>query len=44
MAVKKSKYKDRGIIPDYIIVPTMFDFLQHKDIQMEFALKLAGRE
>ncbi|MDB5086096.1 MAG: Peptidase family [Mucilaginibacter sp.] len=43
-AVKPSKYKDRGIIPDYTIVPTINDYLQHKDVQMEFALKLAGKE
>jgi hypothetical protein len=40
-AVKPSKYKDRGIIPDYNIVPSIADFIQHKDVQMEFALKLA---
>jgi hypothetical protein len=43
-AVEPSKYKDRGIIPDYIIMPTINDYLQHKDVQMEFALKLAGEE
>lgn len=40
MAVKKTKYKDRGIIPDYTVVPTISDYLQHKDVQIEFALKL----
>jgi len=40
MAVKKSKYSDRGIIPDYPIVPSINDYIQHKDVQMEFALKL----
>jgi len=40
MAVKKSQYKDRGIIPDYTIVPTIQDFIQHKDVQMDLAIKL----
>lgn len=43
-AVKKTKYKDRGTIPDYIIVPSINDYLQHKDVQMEFVLKLAAKE
>ena len=40
MAVKKVRYQDRGIIPDYTIIPTMNDYLQHKDVQMDYALKL----
>lgn len=43
MAVKKIKHNDRGIIPDYIIVPTINDYLQHKDIQMDFAMKLINK-
>ena len=38
--VKKAKYKDRGIIPDYTIVPTIDDVLQQKDVQLNYALKL----
>jgi Peptidase family S41 len=44
MAVKKAKYKDRGIIPDYIIVPSITDYIQHKDVQLDYALKLAGEK
>jgi Peptidase family S41 len=44
MAVKKAKYKDRGIIPDYIIIPTIDDYLHQKDVQMDFALKLVSKE
>lgn len=44
MAVKKIKYEDRGIIPDYIIVPTIEDYIHQKDVQMDFALKLANKE
>lgn len=40
MAVKKAVYKDRGIIPDYTVVPTINDYLQHRDVQMNYALRL----
>jgi hypothetical protein len=43
MAVKKTKYKDRGIIPDHIIVPTIDDILQNKDVQMDYTLQLAEK-
>jgi C-terminal processing protease CtpA/Prc len=39
--VVKTKYKDRGIIPDYITMPTINEVTQHKDIQLNFALRLA---
>jgi C-terminal processing protease CtpA/Prc len=39
-AVKPLKYKDRGIIPDYPVTPTITDYIQHKDVQLDFALKL----
>ena len=41
MAVKKSKYTDRGVIPDYQAYPTIDDFIEHKDSQLEYAIKLA---
>jgi hypothetical protein len=44
MAVKRSKYKDRGILPDHTVVPTITDYLQHKDVQMDFALKLINKQ
>jgi hypothetical protein len=44
MDVKGSRYKDRGIIPDYDLIPAIGDIIQHKDVQMELALLLAGRE
>jgi len=43
MAVKKAKYKDRGILPDHTVVPTINDYLQHKDVQMDLALKLINK-
>lgn len=39
-AVKKAKYHDRGTIPDYQVVPSIEDILQHKDVELEFALGL----
>jgi hypothetical protein len=42
-AVKSSKYKDRGILPDYTIVPTIKDYLQHKDVQMDLALQFTEK-
>lgn len=44
MAVRKVKYKNRGIIPDYTIVPTIRDYLDHKDAQMDFALQLVNKK
>jgi len=42
LAVKKAKYKDRGVIPDYAVYPTISDIIEHRDVQLEYALKLAG--
>lgn len=44
MAVQNAKYKDRGIIPEYIIIPTIDDIIQNKDVQLNAALKLAARK
>ncbi|HJV18707.1 MAG TPA: S41 family peptidase [Sediminibacterium sp.] len=41
-AVKKAKYPDRGTLPDYTIMPTINDVKQRRDIQLYFALELAG--
>jgi hypothetical protein len=38
--VKKAKHKDRGILPDYTIVPTINEIIEHKDVQLEASLKL----
>jgi C-terminal processing protease CtpA/Prc len=43
MAVKKASYTDRGVIPDYTLYPTISDIIEHKDGQMEYALKLAAK-
>lgn len=44
MAVKKVKYKDRGVIPDYILTPTISDIIKNKDVQLNFAVKLASQQ
>ncbi|WP_316765349.1 S41 family peptidase [Pedobacter frigiditerrae] len=38
--VKKNQPFGRGIIPDYKVEQTLTDFLNHKDTQMDFLLKL----
>jgi C-terminal processing protease CtpA/Prc len=43
MAVKNEKLKNRGIIPDHIVMPTINDVLGNKDVQLEYAINLAGR-
>jgi len=44
MAVKKNKYRDRGIIPDYVVFPNTNNIIKNKDVQSNFALKLAAQE
>ncbi|ULQ51749.1 S41 family peptidase [Flavihumibacter fluvii] len=39
--VVKAKDNDRGIIPNYTILPTIDEVMLHKDVQLNFALKLA---
>lgn len=43
LAVKKSRFKDRGVIPDYIIYPTINDIVEKKDSQLEYALQIAQK-
>lgn len=43
-AVRPAKYKDRGVIPDYLLSPTINDIIQHQDVQMDLALHLANKE
>lgn len=38
--VKKAKFTDRGIIPDYSVMPNINEIILHKDIQLNFALRL----
>ncbi|MBF7090833.1 hypothetical protein IUY40_04685 [Flavobacterium sp. ALJ2] len=44
LSVKKDKYSNRGILPEYKITPTINDYIQDKDVQLEFALKLANQK
>ncbi len=41
MAVTKARYKGRGVIPNYIITPTISDIINKKDPQLDFAMTLA---
>ena len=41
MAVRKEKFRDRGIIPDYTVTPNINDIIENKDVQLNYALKLA---
>lgn len=42
-AVKKAKYDDRGIIPDYVVLPSISDIIIGKDVQLEYALRLTKK-
>jgi hypothetical protein len=42
-AVRKLEYSDRGIIPDYIVGPSINEVIAGKDVQLDYALKLFGR-
>lgn len=45
MSVNYKKNKDRGIIPDYQVIPTMKDLVEKNDTVLNFALKLTkGRK
>lgn len=44
MEVKKDKYKDRGVIPDYEIISTIDEFLRKDDVQLNYALKIAAQK
>ncbi len=39
MAVKDYNYSDRGIIPNYLVIPTILDKINHVDLELEFAKK-----
>jgi hypothetical protein len=41
MAVRDVKLKDRGIIPNHIIIPTIKDIAENKDVVLEMAIKQA---
>jgi len=43
MAVKKTGVKDRGVIPDHIVYPTITDIVEKKDSQLEYALQLVQK-
>jgi C-terminal processing protease CtpA/Prc len=42
MAVREAEYPDRGIIPEHSVISSLADFIGHKDVQLQYALQLAG--
>lgn len=44
MAVKNYPYRGRGTIPDYWVEPTIQEFINGKDAEMEFVLKLINEK
>ena len=34
--------KDRGVIPDYIVIPSIRDIIKNRDVQLNYALELVG--
>lgn len=44
MDVKKARYPDRGVIPDYPVYPTIVDIAERMDGQMEYALKVVRKK
>ncbi|MCW5909771.1 MAG: hypothetical protein KIT62_01795 [Cyclobacteriaceae bacterium] len=44
LAVRQQKFKDRGVIPDYEVIPSINDILSNKDVQLEYTLKLTEKE
>ena len=43
LAVKKTRRKDGGVIPDHIIYPTVSDIVEKRDPQLEYTLQLAQK-
>lgn len=38
--VKKTRYVDRGVIPDYKVIPNINEILANKDVQLAYAVRL----
>jgi hypothetical protein len=44
MAVSGYPFRDRGVVPDYEVVPTIDDILQQRDAEMAFTLDLIQKK
>lgn len=42
--VKPIKENGHGVIPDYIVKPTLKNVINHEDVQLNYALKLAKKQ
>lgn len=43
MAVKENQFSDRGIIPDYKVIPTTQEKISNKDMELDFAKDLISK-
>lgn len=44
MAVKDYQYADRGLVPNYTVIPTIKDKLENRDLELEFAKNLIRKQ
>lgn len=44
MDVKPALYSDKGIKPDIAVLPAISDILNKRDVQLEYAVRLAGKK
>ncbi len=42
-AVKRTRYFNRGVMPDHTIIPSLMDIIHQRDIQLNYALKKFGK-
>ncbi len=42
-AVRKSRYADRGVMPEYKVVPSIREVLETQDVQLQYALQLMDK-
>jgi len=42
-AVKRTRYFERGVMPDHVIIPSLTDITEQRDVQLNYALKEFGK-
>ncbi len=43
LAVRKSRYTDRGVLPDHEIAPAIQDVIDAQDVRLRYALQLMDK-
>lgn len=43
MAVQKARFSDRGVLPEYMVSPTIEEVIKAKDVQLQYAIRLIVR-